>query len=87
MGVDKSTVRRRIARLENDGLLPREARFGENGRQEANFYYFDGLVREATPFAEEALVAREQRQKQDRKRRLRKKPNLELLTNKDGETP
>jgi hypothetical protein len=80
VGVDVSTVRRRIARLERDGLITRQARFrGGDGGQDANAYHFDGLIREALPYAEEAVQVREQRKQEDVARRTRKRPNLRVI--------
>lgn len=74
IGVDKSTVRRRIAQMEKDGLIKRENRFHKKYGQKANSYHFDGLITAATPFAKEAIEAREQQKKEVSKRRIRKRP-------------
>jgi predicted transcriptional regulator len=77
IGVDASTVRRHIARMESAGFIKRQARYdGKDGGQEPNVYHFDGLIKEATPFAQEAIAAREQRRGEDAARRSRKKPRL-----------
>lgn len=77
IGVDASTVRRHIARMESAGFIKRQARFdGKDGGQEPNVYHFDGLIKEATPFAQEAIAAREFRRSEDVARRGRKKPRL-----------
>jgi len=39
MNVNVSTIRKRIARMEKDGLIRREARYSAGGRQETNFYH------------------------------------------------
>jgi DNA-binding MarR family transcriptional regulator len=83
IGVDPSTVRRHIARLEADGLIEREARFDpKTGRQETNRYSFDGLIKEATPYAKEALAEREDRRLENAARRERKKPKLQTIRGK-----
>jgi len=46
MGIDASTVRRRIAKMEKAGLIRRNARFGSDQRREANDYDFDNLIKE-----------------------------------------
>ena len=62
IGMDKSTVRRRIARMEQEGFIRREARytkkkFGEQGTN--TYYHFDGPIKLATPHAEEFVRLRE----------------------------
>jgi helix-turn-helix protein len=72
MGVSESTVQRRIAAMERDGLIKRVYRFsGKHKGQQANAYDFAGLIKEATPYAVEALKARENRRKADAARRTR----------------
>jgi hypothetical protein len=73
IGIDKSTVRRRIARMEKDGLILREARYDKYG-QKTNVYRFDGLITAAAPFAKEAIAARNQQKEDSAKRRTRKRP-------------
>jgi DNA-binding IclR family transcriptional regulator len=85
IGVDPSTVRRRIARMEAAGFIRRESRYDRtSGRQETNTYHFDGLIKEATPFAQEVIATREQRRAEDAARRSRKKPRLVIM---DPTTP
>jgi DNA-binding Lrp family transcriptional regulator len=73
IGVSKSTVQRRIAKLERDGLIKRVYRFSPKHQgQRSNAYDFAGLIKEATPYAEEALAVREKRRKDDAARRKRK---------------
>ena len=80
MNVSKSTVQRRIARLEAAGLIQREPRYGApGGGQQTNAYHFDGLIKEALPFAEEAVAARRARQEDEADRRTRKRPKLALV--------
>jgi hypothetical protein len=75
--VDRSTVQRRIARLEKGGLIKRETRKGGRGGNLSNRYHFDGLIAAATPFAQEAINERNRRQKEDAERLRRKgKPKL-----------
>jgi DNA-binding transcriptional regulator YhcF (GntR family) len=77
MSVNPSTVRRRIAQMEKDGLIKRVARYDQKHRgQTSNFYEFDGLIKAATPFAQEAIATREERRAEDVIRRSRKKPKL-----------
>jgi hypothetical protein len=63
--------------MEKDGLIRREARYKpKRGGQDTNAYHFDGLIKEATKFAKEALNTREQRKAEDAATRKRKKPSL-----------
>lgn len=88
MGVDPSTVRKRIARMEKDGLIERVARYDAKRGQTSNFYKFDGLIKAATPFALEAIQTREERKAEDASRRLRKRPKLVVdNTVSDGVVP
>lgn len=81
MGVDVSTVRRRITQMVKDGLIERVARHDPaTGRQETNYYRFNGLIREATPYALEAISIKEQRRAEAVNRRTRKKPLTARLT-------
>ena len=86
MGIDPSTVRRRIARMEGDGLIRREERFdAKSGRQQSNNYFFDGLIEAATPFAQEVLEARGARKAENDERRTRRLPKLTLVSDSDPE--
>jgi len=78
MGVDPSTIRRRIARMEAAGFIKREERFTKRkfGGQDTNKYHFDGLIKAATPFAEEFVKLREKQRSENEDRRNRKKPKL-----------
>ena len=77
IGVDPSTVRRHIARMEADGFIRREARYNKRfGGRETNTYHFDGLIKAATPHAKEFIEMREKQRTEDAARRSRKKPRL-----------
>lgn len=78
INVDPSTVRRHIARMEKDGFIKREARFTKRklGGQDTNKYHFDGLIKAATPHAEEFIALREKQRAENAARRNRKKPTL-----------
>jgi hypothetical protein len=80
--VDPSTVRRRVQRLEEAGFISRVPRHGPDGQQLSNIYRFDGLIKEATPFALEALEARDKTRRENAERRTRKRPRFSLV---DGE--
>ena len=80
MGIDSSTVRRRIAKMEANGIIQRYKRFNKaNGGQQSNIYKFDGLIKKATPLAKEALEEREERRKKARKRAEGKRIRLKVL--------
>jgi len=75
IGVDRSTVRRHIARMEHDGLIEREKRFdAQVGRQEPNAYHFRGLIAAATAHAVDFLAMRNEQQREQDARRNRKRP-------------
>ena len=46
------------------------------GGQETNTYHFNGLIKEATPHAQEFVELREKQGTEDAARRSRKKPGL-----------
>ena len=80
LNVSQSTVQRRIAKLEADGLIRREYRFGApGGGQQTNEYHFDGLIEAAMPYAEEVIAERKARQQEQADRRTRKRPRLALV--------
>jgi hypothetical protein len=84
MGVSESTVQRRIAAMERDGLIERKPRYsGKHKGQMTNEYDSTGLIKGATPYAKEALKAREERRKADAARRTRK--GLRLVRTDDDE--
>jgi len=75
MRVDRSTVRRHIAEMEKAGFIKRQSRYnGQHGGQATNIYRFDGLIKAATPFAQDAVRTREERKSEDTVRLRRKKP-------------
>lgn len=72
IGCDPSTVRRRIKKLEGAGFITRIQRRVENNRNKTNQYDFTGLVKFATPYAQEELQAREAEREERAKRTKRK---------------
>jgi predicted transcriptional regulator len=74
MTVDRSTVRRHIAAMEKAGFIKRQSRYNGQGGQATNIYRFDGLIKEAAPYAKEAVQARAKRKDEDMIRRRSKKP-------------
>jgi DNA-binding transcriptional regulator YhcF (GntR family) len=73
MQIDESTVRRRIARMEKDGLIKRRARFDSVNGQRTNEYLLDGLIKEATPYAREMKEEKDRRKKETIDSRRRKR--------------
>lgn len=73
MGIDVSTVRRRIARMEAEGLLKREKRFIERS-QTSNRYDLSKLVAALGPFAEEELNSRRENAEKRVQKRSKKRP-------------
>lgn len=77
IGVDPSTVRRHIARMEAVGFIRRQSRYDrKHGGQQTNLYNFHGLIQEATPFAKEFIAMREQQRNVNAARRSRKRPTV-----------
>jgi DNA-binding transcriptional ArsR family regulator len=79
IGVDPSTVRRHIARMEADGFIRRESRFDKKYGQQTNVYRFEGLIAAATPHAKELIAMREEQRNAHAARRRRKKPRVTLV--------
>jgi hypothetical protein len=74
MGISRSTVQRRIAAMERDGLIKRVQRHGIDKEQQTNIYDLSGLIAAASPYAEESLNVRASRRADDAARRTRKRP-------------
>jgi len=74
IGVDPSTIRRRIAAMEKAGFIKRIPRKDDKYGQQSNEYQFDGLINSAIPFAEEKIKEKKERKKEDEKRITRKRP-------------
>jgi predicted transcriptional regulator len=79
IGVDPSTVRKHIKRMENDGFIRREPRYSTKlgGGQIQNAYHFNGLIETAKPFAKEFVALREKQRGENAARTRRKKPARE----------
>lgn len=79
LGVTPRTVQRRIAALEKSGFLKREFRPHAEKGNETNKYHFDGLIKEAQPYAQEKLELKAQREAQENDRQKRKRPKLKSV--------
>jgi len=84
VGVNPSTIRKRIKRMEDEGLISRISRHDKNMGQLSNFYSFDGLIEKLQPHAKEALALRKKQEEEKTALRRRKNPNakpkLEIVT-------
>ena len=72
LGIDVSTVRKRLARLEATGMVKRILRPHAGKRHETSLYQLDGLIKGATPFAEEELHVRAEKAASGTRRAARK---------------
>jgi len=77
IGRSTSTVQRRIAALEEAGLIVREYRYHEKHGQITNVYHLDGLIKAAIPYAKEMLEVKSKRKKEDSERRAHRKLMVE----------
>lgn len=86
MGLTPRSVQRRIARLEAGGLIRREERRTGKTGSLTNRYHFDGLIKEATPYALERIEEIEAKKAQARERATRKgRPKLRLVKKDEDE--
>lgn len=58
VGIDPSNVRKRLARMEAEGLITRQVRPKGGARNDSNIYSFDGLIARAKPLALEVSAER-----------------------------
>lgn len=79
IGVDPSTVRRRIKQLEELKFIKRIERRKANDRSDTNQYSFKGLIKALKPFAEEEIEAKDAAKLAKAKRMARKKPALSMV--------
>lgn len=86
LGVTPRTVQRRIAALEHAGLIKRIVRKDPTKGYQTNQYDFAGLIKEATPYAQERNEERSRRKKEDKERLVRRgKPRLEVVASNEPE--
>ena len=78
IGVDPSTIRKRIKRMQDEGLVQRISRYDQHGGQQSNFYSFDGLIEKLQPHAKEALALRKKQEEEKTAQRRRKIPMAKL---------
>jgi predicted transcriptional regulator len=77
IGVNPSTIRRHIKRMEEEGLIKRIERHDMKGGQQSNFYSFDGLIEKMLPHAKAAIDLRKTQEADKLNLRRRKKLNPE----------
>jgi hypothetical protein len=68
--------------MEKAGFIKREERRVAKEGSKPNLYHFDGLVKEATPFASEKIDVKSRRKKEDEIRRAKKRPTLRVVSEK-----
>jgi predicted transcriptional regulator len=76
MGVHKSTIQRRIRKMETNGLIRRIERKEPERGQTTNYYDLTGLVTKATPLAKRELESRVQKGS----KAYQNKPKLTVLS-------
>jgi predicted transcriptional regulator len=82
--VHPRTVQRHIAAMERSGLIRREQRRVKGKGSNTNLYHFDGLIKEAIPYAIEKVQEIASREAERKARAARKgRPRLRLV--KDDE--
>jgi predicted transcriptional regulator len=86
MNIDPSTVRRRIQRMENAGLVRREQRRISQIGSKTNIYHLDGLINELKPFAAQ-MVEQKKKRMEERAARYaqRSRPKLALVKDEDDD--
>jgi hypothetical protein len=74
MNISTSTVRKRVKRMEDEGLIHRNPRYSTDGGQQTNEYLFGGLIATVTPHAKEATTEQKKQRAETEERRNRKRP-------------
>ncbi len=76
VGVSPRTVQRRIAAMERLGFIKRQERRVSRVGSKTNIYHFEGLIKEATPLANEMVRAKNEKMEAKKKLVARKEnPN------------
>ncbi|MDM5181905.1 helix-turn-helix domain-containing protein [Massilia sp. DJPM01] len=79
IGVDESTIRRRIAEMEKANFIARVQRRVDKDRNLTNIYDFTGLIAALQPFAQEEIQVKEANRVAKASRVSRKKPVLKVV--------
>lgn len=86
MDIDPRTVQRHIARLEKAGMIKRQERRVSQFGSKPNIYHFEGLIKLATPYAQELIEAKEEKIAAKKAIVAKKgKPNLKVVKNEDDD--
>ena len=83
MNTDRSTVKRKLNELRDAKLVTWKERKTKHGGQASNVYDLSGLIAHVKKYAEEELAERAKQADERKARRLRKRPNLRLVRDKD----
>lgn len=76
MSVSERTVQRRIAKMEHDGLIERIPGRSQHKGSDTNVYRLDGLIKEATPYAQEEVAMRTDQKKRRDAQRVRNRASV-----------
>jgi DNA-binding transcriptional ArsR family regulator len=79
IGVEPRTVQKHIKRMEELGFMTRHERRQTGQGSKTNLYSFEGLIKAATPYANEKVAAIAERGAKEADRIARKKPKLTLV--------
>ena len=79
VGVDPSTVRRRLKALEERGFIKRHPRRSSNKSSQTNLYDLTGLIQKLEPLAAEEHEEIRKRKARQMARLAGKKPGLQLV--------
>lgn len=80
IGMHPRTIQKRIARLESAGFIKRTGRSSRKNGTMTNEYSFDGLIKEATPYAQERIDLKRKRMTEATERaKSKKKPQLTVV--------
>lgn len=79
LGIDSSTVRKRIAKMEARGFLKRKERKHGYGDSDTNLYLLDGLVEKLEVYANELVTKRQKRKEAETPQKPFVRPNLRMV--------
>ena len=79
LGITSRTVQKRIARMEDEGLVARRQRPRPGKRHASNEYELAGLMKKLEPMALEAVEQRKKQEAERQERLRRKRPHLHAV--------
>lgn len=79
-GIHPRTVQRHIAAMERGDLIKRIRRADAKRGQQTNYYDLSGLIKAATPYAQEAIELRKRRREENAERRKRKTAKFNVVS-------